>query len=87
VNVRHRDILVYYVKKILKFFFRVEFRILVKNEIFMKLTYSRSPYYKHADWKGFFVFKYPVICKQKISKLKQFCIEINVNIGFYVLTT
>jgi len=36
--------------------------------------------------KVFFVFNYPVTCKQKISKYNNF-IEINVNVVFYVFTT
>ena len=66
VNVGHRDI--YYAKNI-KFLICVEFRNLSK-----KVKYVWSSHFPEAIktnmqiWNDYFVFKYPVRCKQKISK-------------------
>jgi len=67
VNVVHRDI--YYAKKILNFFICVEVRILCK-----KVKYVRSSHFPEAITTNMqigydsFVFKCPVMGKQKISK-------------------
>jgi len=57
----HRNI--YYARNLLHTFVCVEFRILVilsyvwsleflyKSEMYMKVSFSRSHYYKHVDWK------------------------------------
>ena len=67
MNVGHGDI--YYAKKILNIFICVEVRILCK-----KVKYVWSSYFPEAITSNMqigndsFVFKYPVTCKQKITK-------------------
>ena len=66
-------------KKILNIFICVEVRILCK-----KVKYVWSSYFPEAIttkmqiWIDTFVFKYPVTCKQKISKFTLICIWILV---------
>ena len=78
VNVGHRDI---YCAKILNFFICVEVRILCK-----KVKYVWSSHFPEAITTNmqigydFFVFKYPVTCKQKNFKIHINFIEINVNV-------
>jgi len=74
VNVRHRDI--YYAKNILNFFFCIELKILEKSEICMKLTFSEAITTNMQIGNDWFVFKYPVMCKQKISKFTLFFLKL-----------
>ena len=70
----------YIMRKVLNPFLCVDVRILVeKINIYIKFTFSRGHYYKHADWKRLFVFKYPFTFKPKLHIIIIF-IEINENV-------
>jgi len=63
---------------------RLEF--LKKSEIYMKLNFSEAITTNMQIGKYFFVFKYPVTCKQNISKFSLFLLKLMKTFVFKVLT-
>ena len=67
---------IYYAKKILNTFVCVEVRILLENEIYMKLNFSDAISRNILIGNDFFVFKYPFTCKQIISKFSLLLLKL-----------
>ena len=70
----HCDI--YYAKQILNTFVCVEVRILVGKWNIHEAHVFPKPLLQICIWKRLFVFKYPVKCKQKISKFSYLLLKL-----------